>query len=316
IKETELEGQARRERESWDRFRRKRKEEGIQGDGNEEERKKEIFINGERYVKQEPRDMCSPKESSRPPSACIITENTAGDDRGRMSQILRRLEDFMDSMQLGSNPATDNQRSTQKVKNAEEGMEMKSEVAPAPLWKSFLGLNLGNSFSPPTPPPSSSSRSSRGSNRGRTLPKRRYSKKNTAELIGELNACPSPSRQAYLERRSWRNERPSGVEYASPSAVPVAARPQASYPQSYPPPPTAVTVSGSDTSSDYQQEPKNEDPTHRVYRVPSYRVHPTADPYLPQHVSGPTANMRRPRRRGFSDELPTATSSHGHRRHP
>ncbi|KHE86653.1 hypothetical protein GE21DRAFT_1203617 [Neurospora crassa] len=316
MKETELEGQARRERESWDRFRRKRKEEGIKGDGNERERQKEIFIRGERYVKQEPRDTCSPKEPSRPPSACTVTENTAGDDRGRISRILRQLEDFLDSMQLGSNTATDKQRSKQKVKKAVEGMEMKSQAESVPLWKSFLGLNLGNSSSSPTPPPSSYSRSSRGSNRGQTLPKRKSSKRNTAELIRELNACPSPSRQAYLERSSWRRERPSGVEYALPSALPVPTRRQAAFSRSYPPPPTVVTVSESDDSSHYQQEPENEIPTHRVYRVPSYRVHPTAAPYPPQHVSGPTANMRRPRRRGFSDELPTAPSSHGHRRHP
>lgn len=311
-----MERQARRERESWDRFRRDRKEEGIQGGGSDWERGNEIIINGERYVKQEKGNSYSHRKPPGPTPPSAAAEIAAGDDRGRMSQILGDLlEEVRARLPLRNNPATDNQEPERKVKTEEEGVKIKSQPAPVPLWKSFLGLNLGNGSVPP-PPPSSHSRSASGSNRGQTLPKRKYPKKNTAEIIADVNGWPSPSRQAYQERRSWRSERPSGVEFASPSAVPTPTRPKASYPRSYPPPPTVVTIPESESSSYHAPESKNGDPAHRVYRVPSYRMNPTGDPYSQQHPSAPTANTRRRRRRGLGEDLPTVpenwgTSSYG-----
>ncbi|KAK1774679.1 hypothetical protein QBC45DRAFT_337091 [Copromyces sp. CBS 386.78] len=323
LMETELERQARRERDSWDRFRRNRKEDGIQEDGNDRDREKEIFINGERYVKQEPRDSYSPahKESPGPPPPSVATESTTGDDRDGISQLRQFLESLGGRMHLGSNPVSGSQEPERRVNTEEEErVKMKTEPPLTRLLGLFPGLNFGNDSVPPPPPPppsSSHSRSSRGSGRGQTLPKSKYPKKNTAEVMAEFNASPNPFRQAYQERRSWRNERPSGVEYVErPAESPASSHSPVSYPRTYPPPPTAVTVSESDTSSLYQQEFENE-----VYRVPSYRINPTGDTCSQQRRSEPTANMRRRRRRGFGEELPTVSENWGrsvdeHGRHP
>ncbi|KAK3949200.1 hypothetical protein QBC32DRAFT_220261 [Pseudoneurospora amorphoporcata] len=319
LMETELERQARRERDSWDRFRRNREEDGIQEDGNDRGREKEIFINGERYVKHEPRDSYySHKESSGPPPPSVATESTTGDDGDGISQLGRFLESLGGRMHLGSNPASGSQEPERRVKTEEEErVKMKTEPPLTRLLGLFPGLNLfGNNSVPPPPPPSPSSshsRSSRGSSRGQSLPKSRYPKKNTAEVMAEFKASPNPFQQAYQERRSWRNERPSGVEYVEcPAESPASSYSPVSYPRTYPPPPTAVTVSESDTSSLYQQEFENEDPTHRVYRVPSYRINPTGDTCSQQRRSEPTAHMRRRRRRGLGEDSRTVLENGRH----
>jgi hypothetical protein len=78
-----------------------------------------------------------------------------------------------------------------------------------------------------------------------------------------------------------------------------------------------VTIPESESSSHHAPESKNGDPAHRVYRVPSYRMNPTGDPYSQHHLSAPAANTRRRRRRGLGEELATVpeknsgTCTHG-----
>ena len=310
-----MERQARRERDSWDRHRRNREEEGNREDGNDQgKEEKGILINGERCVKQKPRDSHSLHREPpgwSPPS--VAAESTHGDDREGIWQLRRFLANLGGRMHVVNNPVTSSQEPERRMKAEEPGLTH--------LLRLFPGLSFGNDSVPPPPPPPSSShsRSSRGLNRGRTMQKRRYATNNTAEVMAEFKASPNPFLQAYQEKRSWRNERPSGVEYAERPAASTYTK--ASYPQSYPPHPTVETIPESDASNDYQQEYTTEDPTHGIYRVPSYRMNSPEDPYPPQNPSAPSANMRRRRRRGLGEELSTVpenwgTSADGHRRHP
>lgn len=323
-RETELERQARRERDSWDTYRRVREEEGIQENGNEWGSEKEVYIDGERYVKHRPRESYSRREPPAPPPPppppSVASERPPGGDHDGVSQIRRFFGDLGERLYL---------RNSQVNGNQEPGRRAEAEGATESMLTPFLGLlsglNLGNGTVAP-PPLSSFSRSrpSRGPSHGQSLPTRGYPMKNTAEVMTDFNAAPNPFHQASQERHCWRNERPSGVEYVESRAASIgSSSSRASSSRRYPPAPTAMTVpdSDSDFSNEYQQRFGDEHVGHRVYRVPSYRMNPRPDPGPPQDIHAPSANMRRRRRRDLGEELPTVpenrgASAHRHRRDP
>lgn len=314
-KETELERLARRERESWDRFRRGRKEEGIKKDGREEE--EAILINGERYVKQGSQDRYSHREIPRPSPPSVATESTSNTGDGQ-DPIWQRLRDLLErTISLGNNLTASSAKPKENKGQEEEGGKIKTEPTSTRLLGLFSSLSFGNESVPPRPSASfSHSRCSRGSNREQPS-SRNHPTKNTVEAIADANACPNPYRQASRERQAWEKELPSGVEYVERPATSPDSRNQASYHSRYPRAPTAVTVSESDVSSHYQPKTETENQTHPVYRVPSYRMDSTPDSQPQQRSAAPAANTRRRRRRGLSEELSTVaenggTSAHGH----
>ncbi|KAK3400712.1 hypothetical protein B0T20DRAFT_347553 [Sordaria brevicollis] len=320
-KETELERQARRERESWERLSRARAEEGSGTGGIGRQGHKEILINGERYVRQGSREQFSNREVPLPqPPLPVATESTsnAGADQGPIWQRVRELLER--TIAMGNTLTASSAKPEGEREKEEERGKMKTEPTSTRWLESLPSLGFGNGSVPPRSAATSSHshHPPRGSTR-RQPSSRNYPTRNTAEAIAEANACPDPFRQASWERRAWENERAPGVEYVKRPVMSSNSRQKASKYHRYPPAPTAVTVPESDVSSHDQPTPEAEDQTHDIYRVPSFRLNSTHNPQPQHHSAVPAANTRRRRRRGYDEELPTVTensgpSAHGHGR--